>query len=53
MLFPTLTSASSYATQTFGVTSNIAGENPGTKLDKAKALGVAVIGEKELEAMLQ
>ena len=29
VLFPTLTSASSYATQTFGVTSNIAGEDPG------------------------
>ena len=31
----------------------VAGSDPGSKLDKAKALGVAVIGEKELEGMLQ
>jgi DNA ligase (NAD+) len=30
----------------------VAGEDAGSKLDKAKELGVAVVGEKELEGML-
>jgi DNA ligase (NAD+) len=31
----------------------IAGGNPGSKYDKAKKLGVKIIGEKELKKMLE
>jgi len=30
----------------------LAGENPGSKLDKARSLGVKIIGEKEFLGML-
>jgi DNA ligase (NAD+) len=30
----------------------VAGEKPGSKLDRAKALGIPVIGEAELERLL-
>jgi DNA ligase (NAD+) len=31
----------------------VAGDDPGSKLDKAKELGVKVIEEKEMEELLQ